>query len=89
MVDQRDLLVVSRIQTMILERLQDSGFTETQIPLDMPILGKGLGLDSIEAVTLALDIEAEFGILIGDDELTADLFRNLGTLSDYVQEKLS
>jgi acyl carrier protein len=36
---------------------------------------KGLGLDSMAAVTLMLDIEDEFGVTIPDSALTADTFR--------------
>ncbi len=84
-----DLYVEGRIHTIMLKRLRENGFSDERIPRDMPILGKGLGLDSIEAVALALDIEAEFGILIDDDDLTADLFEDLGTLADHVQYMLS
>ncbi len=83
------LYVEGRIHTIMLNRLREIGSSAECIPRDMPILGKGLGLDSIEAVMLALDIEAEFGILIDDDDLTAALFQDLRTLAEHVRYKLS
>jgi acyl carrier protein len=49
-----------------------------------PLLGHGIGLDSIEVMVLALAMENEFGIQIPDQDLTVDLFEDLGTLTDYI-----
>ena len=53
-----------------------------------PLLGKGIGLDSVETLSLVAGIEKEFDIQIDDDDLTVDLFKNLGTLVEYVLEKM-
>ncbi|MBM3789199.1 MAG: acyl carrier protein [Acidobacteria bacterium] len=52
-----------------------------------PLIGRGIGLDSIEALRLALGLEREFDIGIPDADLTADLFRSIGTLADYIFRK--
>lgn len=52
-----------------------------------PLLGRGLGLDSFEALVLATGIEAEFAIHIDDKDLTVDLFTNLATLAAYIVHK--
>ena len=52
-----------------------------------PLLGHGIGLDSIEVMALALGIEREFGIQIPDEELTLELFQDLATLTEYVLRK--
>jgi len=54
-----------------------------------PLLGHGIGLDSMEALTLAMGLEEELDIEIADDELTADLFENIGTLAEYILKKTS
>jgi acyl carrier protein len=48
------------------------------------LAGTGLGLDSIEALSLAVALEEEFGFSIDDEDLTADLFHSLDTIADYV-----
>ncbi len=53
-----------------------------------PLLGRGIGLDSMETLALVAAIEKEFDIEIEDEELTADLFSNLNTLSQCVSWKL-
>ena len=49
-----------------------------------PLLGQGVGLDSVEAVTLACAVEEEFGIRIPDEDLTLGLFETFGALCSYV-----
>ena len=57
---------------------------ETQTPL----LGRGIGLDSIEALRLALGLEKEYDIRVPDADLTIELFSSLGALVDYVHAKI-
>ena len=54
-----------------------------------PLLGRGVGLDSSETVALVLGIENEFGISVPDEDLTTDLFKTIGTLTQYVLSKLA
>jgi len=55
---------------------------------DTPLLGRGIGLDSVEAMTLVLSLERQFDIQVPDTDLTVELFRSLRVLSDYVCAKL-
>jgi acyl carrier protein len=54
---------------------------------DTPLLGRGVGLDSVEAMGLALGLEREFDIQIPDSDLTVELFESIGALAAYVQRK--
>lgn len=79
----------ARIQEIIVRRLRGTTCSQQEITMDTPILGKGVGLDSVEALALIIEIEAEFDIGIDDDELTVNLFKNIGTLAEFVKNKLS
>jgi acyl carrier protein len=52
-----------------------------------PLLGRGIGLDSMETLSLISAIEKEFDIEVADDDLTVDLFKNIGTLAEYILQK--
>ncbi len=52
-----------------------------------PLLGRGIGLDSMETLTLVAGLEEAFQIHIDDEELSVDLFQNIGTLAAYVLQK--
>ena len=55
---------------------------------DTPLLGRGIGLDSIETLALVAGIEGEFDIQVDDAELTVNLFSSIGTLAQYVLQKV-
>jgi acyl carrier protein len=52
-----------------------------------PLLGRGIGLDSLETLSLVAGIERTFGIQIEDRDLTVRLFKDLATLAEYVLVK--
>jgi len=53
-----------------------------------PLLGRGIGLDSMETLSLVAGIEQQFAIQIRDEDLNADLFRTIGSLVQYVERAL-
>ncbi len=53
-----------------------------------PLLGLGIGLDSIEAMILTLGLERDLAVNLADDALTTDSFQSIGTLVEYVGRKL-
>ena len=54
-----------------------------------PLLGAIPEFDSMAVVTVLTMIEDDFGITVSDDEVSADVFETLGTLSKFVEEKLA
>jgi acyl carrier protein len=54
-----------------------------------PLLGQGIGLDSVETMALILAIEEEFEISIPDSDLKAPLFENMEILTQYVLRKVT
>ena len=54
----------------------------------VPLLGRGIGLDSMETLSLVAALEKEFNIEVPDEDLTVELFLSIGTLSDYILKKL-
>jgi acyl carrier protein len=54
---------------------------------EAPLFGAGLGLDSIDALELALEISKRYGFqLRSDDEENRRIFASLRSLSDYIQK---
>ena len=80
--EQRELaeLIVS---TLNLEGVEPQG-----IDPDAALFGSGLGLDSIDALELALEMSKRYGVqLKADDEDNKSVFASLRALSDYVQQR--
>ena len=55
---------------------------EAALPGDAPL--QELGLDSMQAVELLLDLEDELGIILPDDAMTAETFATPGSLKAAV-----
>lgn len=51
------------------------------------LLGSLPELDSMAVLELVAALEERFGISIDDDDVTAEVFENLGTLAALVDEK--
>jgi acyl carrier protein len=55
---------------------------------DTGLLGSIPEFDSIAVVSLVTALEEEFGCTFDDDELNADVFATVGSLTTVVQQKL-
>jgi acyl carrier protein len=58
------------------------------INADTPLLGSLPELDSMAVLELVAALEQQFGVTIDDDDVTAEVFETLGTLSELVDDKL-
>jgi acyl carrier protein len=56
---------------------------------DTPLLGAIPELDSMAVVTLITTLEEQFGITVDDDDIDGATFAMVGSLTDYVNEKLA
>ncbi len=85
MMENYPALEISQIIKQILAAdLEVSPAMIADCGLDTPLLGRGIGLDSVEAMALVLSLEREFDIQIPDTDLTVELFQSLRALADYV-----
>lgn len=57
-----------------------------EIDPEAPLFGEGLGLDSIDALELALEISNEYGFeLKSEDERNEQIFGSLRSLAAYIE----
>lgn len=52
------------------------------------VMGAIPEFDSMSAVSLIVNLEEEYDILIHDDEIDAETFSSLGSLATYLQQKI-
>jgi acyl carrier protein len=52
---------------------------------DVPLFGSGLGLDSVDALELVLEIEREFGVKISDEQLGRRVLRTVNTIVQLLE----
>ena len=72
---------------LLVESLNLEGVSAAEIDPDAPLFGAGLGLDSIDALELALAISKRYGFqLKSDNEENRRVFASLRALSAHVEQ---
>lgn len=54
-----------------------------------PLFGAIPELDSMAVVNVIAGLEDRFGIVVEDDEISAEVFQTVGALTDFVNGKLA
>lgn len=80
--------IEDRVKKVITERLK-LNVNAGEISKNTPLIGKGLGLDSVGVLELVVGLEQEFDIMFDDSEMNIELFENIGSLTNYINEKLN
>jgi acyl carrier protein len=75
------------VAQMIVTALNLDTVEPASIDPQAPLFGAGLGLDSIDALEIALEISKRYGFQIrSDDEGNRLIFASLSSLSDHIQK---
>ncbi len=69
------------VDTLMLEDVVAEDIADEQI-----LFGEGLGLDSVDALELAMEIERRFGVTIPNDEQGRQVFRHVAALAAYIDD---
>ena len=72
---------------LLVESLNLDGVVASEIDPDAPLFNTGLGLDSIDALELALAISKKYGFqLRSDNEDNRRIFASLRALSEHIEQ---
>lgn len=53
---------------------------------DVVLFGEGLGLDSIDALELVLELQRTFGVEISDEQVGKRVLRSVDTIVAFIEE---
>ena len=77
----------AELKELIVETLALEDVTAAEIDTDAPLFVEGLGLDSIDALELAMALEEKYGVKIGDDpDTNQQIFASVRNLAAFVDE---
>jgi acyl carrier protein len=81
--------LLGQLRVLIVDTLDLADISPQDIDPDAPLFGGsgegGLGLDSIDALELAVAISKKYGVsLKADDEVTTSAFRSLSALAAHI-----
>ena len=74
------------IKELIIQSLNLGDVTPESIVDDAPLFQEGLGLDSIDALELAVAIERRYKVVIPDEAVGKRAFSSVSALAQYVSE---
>ena len=74
------------LKTLLKVTLQLDEVDEWEV--DTEILGAIPEFDSMAIVTILTLVEENYGIMIEDDEVSAEVFETLGSLHSFIEEKI-
>ena len=78
----------AEIKRHIVESLALEDVSPEGIETDAALFGEGLGLDSIDALELAMVLEERYGVTIEDDpEMNARIFASVRSLAQFVRSQ--
>ena len=78
---------VRDIKVLLVEELDLQGKSPDDIDESAPLFGEGLGLDSLDALQIAMAIEERFGVRVPEGQAARPIFRSVATLAAFVAEK--
>jgi len=73
----------------VLDEVLSLGGRAAAFTRDTPLLGAIPELDSMAVVTLITTLEERFGILVDDDDIDGATFESVGSLADFVSDKIA
>ena len=79
----------SELKGLLVKELNLQGRDPESIDDDAPLFGppqdgKGLGLDSLDALQLAMSVEERFGVRIPEGDEARGIFRSVRALAEHV-----
>ncbi len=78
-----------KLKAIIIDELQIEDITPDDIIDTDPLFGEGLGLDSLDAVELVVQLQIYFGVEIKNIEEGRPALQSINTLAEFVEERMT
>jgi acyl carrier protein len=78
--------LILKLKEQIIKTLKLSDIKPEDINTDAPLIGSGLGLDSIDTLELLVLLEKEYGITVPDVNTGRQVFSSVRALANYIQQ---
>lgn len=72
------------LKELIVKELNLEGKSPSDIDDAAPLFGAGLGLDSLDALQLAMSVEEKFGVRIPEGDEARKIFASVNALADHI-----
>lgn len=72
------------LKALIVKELNLEGKSPSDIDDAAPLFGAGLGLDSLDALQLAMSVEEKFGVRIPEGDEARKIFASVNALAEHI-----
>ena len=79
--------VKRKLKEIIIAELNLEGKGSDEIDDAAPLFGEGLGLDSLDALQLAMAIEENFGVQVPEGDEARPIFASVNALAEHIQKQ--
>lgn len=81
------MLMIDGVKSVLRDSLQLADRAD-ELHADSGLLGEMPEMDSMAVVTILTALEDRYGFIVEDDEISAETFETLGTLAQFVENKM-
>lgn len=81
--------ISEQVKELIITALNLEDMSPDDIEQAAPLFKDGLGLDSIDALELGMEIKKKFGVTFSEFEDNSEIFFSVDTIADYIIKNLS
>lgn len=78
--------LMKELRSKIISSLKLTDVKPEEIDVDAPLIGAGLGLDSIDTLELLVLLEKDYGVTVPDVNAGRKVFSSVRALAEYIQE---
>ncbi|MRG97934.1 phosphopantetheine-binding protein [Polyangium spumosum] len=72
------------LKELMVAELNLEGKEPADIDDAAPLFGEGLGLDSLDALQLAMSVEEKFGVRVPEGDEARSIFASVNALADHI-----
>ncbi|MDI1482958.1 phosphopantetheine-binding protein [Polyangium sp. y55x31] len=76
--------VRQRLKELMVTELNLEGKEPADIDDAAPLFGAGLGLDSLDALQLAMSVEEKFGVRVPEGDEAKSIFASVNALAEHI-----
>jgi acyl carrier protein len=78
--------LIEELKSKLITSLKLSDIKPQDIDPDAPLIGGGLGLDSIDTLEILVILQKDYGVTVPDVNAGRKVFSSLRTLAEYITE---
>ena len=79
--------LLNDLKNQIISTLKLTDIEPDDIDVDAPLIGEGLGLDSIDTLELLVLLEKEYKVTVPDINVGRKIFSSIRAMAEYIQEE--